>query len=202
MPLSPDFYENKPLIAVRLRRSSKRMKMSAIHFKAQLSTPDAAAKIGPGALITLPKEASAKLPSRGMAMVEGTINGLRFRVLLQPDGQGSHWFTVDKTMREAAGIDVGDTVTLEIETTKVWPEPTVPTDVKKALEADPKAHELWLDTTPMARWEWLNWMDAVKLPETRSVRPDKLISMLKAGKRRPCCFNRALLMLPKSAESL
>ncbi len=135
-------------------------------------------------------------------MVEGTINNFRFRTVLQPDGEGSHWFSVNKGMREAAGVDEGDTVALEIEPSKVWPEPEVPTEVKDALAADPEAHARWTDITPMARWDWLNWMDSVKLAETRRERPKKLISMLKAGKRRPCCFNRAILMAPKSAELL
>jgi hypothetical protein len=54
----------------------------------------------------------------------------------------------------------------------------------------------------MARWDWLNWMDAVKLAETRKERPKKLVSMLKGGKRRPCCFNRAARTQPKVAELL
>lgn len=176
--------------------------MSAIRFKAKLYRPDATAKIGPWTLLTLPKSASAKLRTRGMTMVEGTINGFRFRAVLEPDGQGSHWFRVNKAMREAARVDVGDTVTLEIEPARVWPAPQVPTDLKNALAADPQAHALWIDITPMARWDWINWMDAVKLLETRRERPEKLCSMLKAGKRRPCCFNRTLLTLPKSAEPL
>ena len=89
--------------------------MSTIRFKAKLFRPDAAAKIGSWTLLTLPKSASTKLPSRGMTMVEGTINGFRFRAALEPDGKGSHWFRVNKTMREAAGADAGDTVTLENE---------------------------------------------------------------------------------------
>ena len=105
-------------------------------------------------------------------------------------------------MQGAAGVGVGDTIALEIEPTKVWPEPEVPMDLKNALATDPQAHALWEDITPMARWEWINWMDIVKQNETRKVRPEKLCSMLKSGKRRPCCFNRALLATPRSAELL
>ncbi len=168
--------------------------MSAIRFDAKLEAPDA--------VLTLPKSASDKLPSRGMVLVEGTVNDSRFRVVLQPDGQGSHWLKVGKAMRQAAGINADDTATIKIEPTKVWPEPTVPSDLKKALAADPQAQALWLDITPMARWDWLNWMGSVKLPKTLRERPEKLCSMLKAGKRRPCCFNRAIQMPPKSAEPL
>ncbi len=176
--------------------------MSTIRFKAKLYTPDEAARLRSSTLITLPKDASDQLPSRGMTMIEGTLNGSKFRVVLQPDGQGSHWFSVNKAMREAAGVDDGDNITLEIEPTKLWPEPDVPADLMKALAADPQANTQWLDITPMARWDWLNWLGSVKLAATLRERPEKLCSMLKDGKRRPCCFNRAMLMPPKTAELL
>jgi hypothetical protein len=54
---------------------------STIRFSAKLFRPKATEKIGSWTLLTLPKSASAKLPSRGMTMVEGTINGFPFRVL-------------------------------------------------------------------------------------------------------------------------
>ncbi len=107
--------------------------MSTIRFEAKLF------KIGSWTLLRLPKSASAKLPSRGMTMVEGTINGFRFQAALEPDGKGSHWFRVDKTMSKAAGADAGDTVTLAIEPVKEWPEPNVPADLKNALAAAPQA---------------------------------------------------------------
>ncbi len=176
--------------------------MLVIRFKARLQKPDAAEKIGSEVILMLPGDVSAKLPSRGTTMVEGVINSLRFSVPLEPDGRGSHWFRVNKTMREAAGVDIGDTVTLEIKSTKTWPEPKIPTDLKNALEADLQAQALWADITPMARWEWIRWMDSVVLPKTRKERPKKLCSMLRSGKRRPCCFNRAMRTLPKGAELL
>ena len=45
--------------------------MSTIDFEAKLFN------IGAWILLRLPESASAKLPSRGMTMVEGTINGFR-----------------------------------------------------------------------------------------------------------------------------
>ncbi|MGA2625532.1 MAG: hypothetical protein ABSF63_00535 [Candidatus Bathyarchaeia archaeon] len=53
-------------------------------------------------------------------------------------------------VREATGADAGDTVTLAIEPTKEWPEPEVPADLKNALAGAPRAHALWMDTTPNA----------------------------------------------------
>jgi hypothetical protein len=119
--------------------------MSTIRFEAKLF------KIGSWALLKLPESASVKLPSRGMTMVEGTMNDLRFQAPLEPDGKGSHWLKLDKTMRKAAGADPGDTVMLAITPIKEWPEPHVPADLKHALAAAPQAQALWMEITPGAR---------------------------------------------------
>ena len=162
---------------------------SKIRFRATLFRPAATAKVGSWALLTLPKTASAKLPSRGMTTVEGTINGFPFRAALEPDGQGSHWLRVNRTMREAAGADAGDVVTMEIVPAGEEPEPRVPADLRKALATAPKARALWSDITPIARRDWIRWIDSAKRPETRTRRIKITCAMLVAGKRRPCCFN-------------
>lgn len=169
--------------------------MSTIRFEAKLYT------IGSWTILRLPEEASSHLPSRGMTMVEGTINGFRFRAALEPDGKGSHWFEVDKTMREAACADAGDTVTLEIEPTKEWLEPEVPADVQKALSTVPQAHALWMEITPGARWDWIRWIRSTKQAETRQRRIEVACSKLKDGKRRPCCFNRNLCTEPSVSSN-
>lgn len=158
--------------------------MSTIRFKAKVF------KIGSWNILSLPKSASAKLPTRGMTLVKGTINDSRFQAALEPDGRGSHWFRVDKTARGAADVVAGDTVTLAIEPVREWPEPEMPTDLKNALAIAPQAHALWVDITPMARWDWIRWIVSTKQPETRQRRIGNAFAMLKAGKRRPCCFNR------------
>src|SRR5512143_1240649 len=117
-------------------------------------------KIGGWTILRLPESASAKLPSRGMTLVEGTINGFRSKIVLEPDGKGSHWFRVDSALREAAGVDAGGTVTMAIEPSKEWPEPEVPADLNQALASDPPANGLWVKLTTMARWDWLRWIRA------------------------------------------
>lgn len=163
---------------------------SVIHCKAKLYESDKADKIGSGILLTLPNSASAKLPSRGMAMVEGTMNGFHFQAALEPDGKGSHWFKLNDNLLKGAKVSVGDTVVLVIEASKEWPEPKVPADLHKALTVDSQAHVTWLDITPMARWDWIRWIGAAKQQKTRERRIEVTCSKLRAGKRRPCCFDR------------
>lgn len=160
--------------------------MSAITFKTKPF------KIGEWTILLLPKEASAKLPSRGIAMVKGTINDFRFQTALEPDGRGSHWFRVDDSLSKAANAAAGDTVTLAIEPTKEWSEPKVPADIEKGVAADKQAHDLWTKITPMARWEWIRWVRATSKDETRKRRIEVARSKLKSGERRPCCFNSSM----------
>jgi uncharacterized protein YdeI (YjbR/CyaY-like superfamily) len=68
-------------------------------------------------------------------------------------------------------------------------EPRVPTDLRKALAATPKAKAQWKDLTPIARTDFISWIDSAKHQETRRRRIEKACSMLSAGKRRPCCYS-------------
>ncbi len=158
-------------------------------------------KIGGWTLLRLPESASAKLPSRGMALVEGAINGFHSKIVLEPDGKGSHWFRVDAGLRETAGIKAGDAVTVAVEPSKAWPEPKMPADLNQALASHPQANALWVNITPMARWDWLRWIRATNNQETRSQRIEVALSKLKAGERRPCCFNRNLCTEPEVSKN-
>src|ERR1022692_2977600 len=164
---------------------------SKIRFRAKLFRPAATGKAGSWTFLTLPKGASAKLPTRGMTTVEGLINGFPFRATLEPDGQRGHWLKVDRKLREAAGADAGDVVTLEIAPSGEELESRVPADLRKALAAAPKARALWADITPIARRDWIQWITSAKQPETRARRVNNACSMLAAGKRRVCCFDRS-----------
>jgi Bacteriocin-protection, YdeI or OmpD-Associated/Domain of unknown function (DUF1905) len=164
---------------------------SKICFKAKLLRPAATGKNESWMFLVLPKNASAKLPSRGMAAVEGTINGFRFQATLEPDGQKSHWLKVDRKLREAAAAEAGDVVTLEITPAGEEPEPRLPADLRKALAAAPKARALWSDITPIARKDWIHWIMSAKQPETRARRVRNACTMLAGGKRRVCCFDRS-----------
>lgn len=177
---------------------------SKIRFKAKLFRPAGSEK-SEWTFLTLPKSASAKLPSRSMTAIEGTINQLPFEAVLEPDGQKSHWLRVDRKLCEAAGADAGDIVTLEIAPAAEEPEPAIPADLRTALAtAEPKARAVWEDITPIARRDWIHWITSAKQAETRVRRIKNACSMLAAGKRRVCCFDRSgfyskSLSAPKAA---
>ena len=170
--------------------------MSTIHFEAKLF------KIGSWTILRLPEDASAKLPSRGMTMVLGTINGAPFKAVLEPDGRyapkqkPSHWFRPDEELLDEIAAKAGDIVQVSLEPTTEWIEPEVPEDLKQALATSAKADALWKEITPLARWDWIRWIRAVKTPETRQKHIEVALDKLVKGMRRPCCFNRNLCSEP------
>ena len=167
------------------------MTKTSIRFKAKLFRPAEGEKSESWTFLILPKNSSAKLPSRGITAIEGTINGFPFHATLEPDGQKSHWLKVNLKLSKSAGADAGDIVTLEIAPAGKETEPEVPTDLRKALAAAPKARALWSDITPNARRDWIHWITSPKQAETRTRRIKNACSMLAAGKRRVCCFDRS-----------
>ena len=176
--------------------SVSRAKEVTISFDATLST------INTSTVLRLPDAASENLPSRGQVAVHGTISGMEFQTVLEPDGSSGHWMRVDDALQHAAGISQGELATLEVALTKDWPEPSVPRDLATALAGAPqRIQDLWKDITPMARWEWVRWVNATKATDTRRRRVDVSISKMKSGKRRPCCFNLAACTDPDLSKS-
>ncbi len=175
---------------------SQRTPVPAIRFDATLD------KLDTSMILRLPENASRKLPSRGQVAVAGTINGHGFQTVLEPDGSFGHWMRLDARLQQALALNPGDTATLEIETRKEWPEPLVPRDLEAALAAAPqKIQDLWKHITPMARWEWVRWVNATRNPDTRNRRVEVTISKMRSGKRRPCCFDLASCTDPNLSKN-
>src|SRR5580765_3888972 len=169
--------------------------MPKIRFQAKLTV------LGSHTILRLPEAASRKLPSRGMSMVEGTFKDHAFQAPLEPDGMGSHWLKVSNTMIKAARVKVGDSVSVALEPMALWPEPEVPADLAEALAADPQVRGLWMDITPVARWDWIRWIGSTRNGDTRMIRVEKTLSKLRSGKRAACCFNRSQCTDPSMSRN-
>ena len=64
----------------------------------------------------------------------------------------------------------------------------IPADLRKALTADSAARVAWQSLTPLARNEWICWTVTVKQQMTRDEHVKRVVSELKEGMRRPCCW--------------
>ena len=153
-------------------------------------------------ILRLPESESEKLSSRGQVSVKASINGHEFRTVLEPDGYWGHWMRVTDDLQKAANVAVGDTAHIELHIVKDWPEPVLPKDIDAALKVAPeKVKDKWKDITPMARWEWIRWVNSTGNTDTRAIRIEKTISKLNGSHRRPCCFNLAACTDPELSKS-
>jgi uncharacterized protein YdeI (YjbR/CyaY-like superfamily) len=64
----------------------------------------------------------------------------------------------------------------------------LPLDLEAALSANPQALATWEDITPLARNEWICWVESAKKSVTRNKRIAWGCENLEEGKRRPCCW--------------
>lgn len=164
--------------------------VTPIKFKAKLSRP-VEPKGAAWTFVVLPAATSKQLPTRSMVTVDGTLEGHAFQATLEPDGQGSHWFKVEKAVREAAGVAAGDSGAFTLTPVEKEPEPKVPADLKEALAGNAAAKATWTDITPVARRDWIHWITSGKKAETRAKRIDVACDKLASGNRRACCFDRS-----------
>ena len=63
-----------------------------------------------------------------------------------------------------------------------------PADLRKALTSASSALNAWEDISPIARNEWICWIESAKKSETRDHRIKRTWTELTEGKRRPCCW--------------
>lgn len=64
----------------------------------------------------------------------------------------------------------------------------LPADLRAALSANATALEAWNDITPLARNEFICWVEDAKRQETRERRIRRTGEELEDGMRRPCCW--------------
>ncbi len=64
----------------------------------------------------------------------------------------------------------------------------LPADLRSALAGNATALAAWQDITPLARNEFICWVEDAKQAATRARRILRTQEELEEGKRRPCCW--------------
>lgn len=64
----------------------------------------------------------------------------------------------------------------------------LPPDLRDALSASATALPTWESLTPLARNEFICWVEDAKQDATRARRIRRTLEELDEGKRRPCCW--------------
>ena len=116
--------------------------------------------------------------------VRGTVNGTPFRSRLAVYG-GTTYLGLTKAIRSAAGIEVGDTVTVVIERDDAPRVVDVPEPLARLLKRDKAANAAFDKLAFTHRKEYAEWIAEAKRDETRERRAAKAIAMLRDGVAHP-----------------
>jgi hypothetical protein len=139
---------------------------------------------GPAAAIVLDDELVAAVgegPKR--FPVVATVNGHTWRTSVARMG-GEFLVGLNREVREAAGVQAGDRVEVELALDTAPREVEVPDALAAALDGDPEARAAFDRLAYTHRKEYARWVDEAKRDETRQRRVVQALQMLREGKTR------------------
>jgi len=132
--------------------------------------------------ITIPFDVPEVFGARGRVPVRGTINGHPFRSSVFTMG-GRTFMVVNREMRAGAGVEGGQTISVELERDTEPRVVTPPADLARAIEADPAARAAWEKLSYTHRKEHVRAVEEAKRPETRARRVERSVALLAAGRK-------------------
>jgi hypothetical protein len=130
--------------------------------------------------IVVPDEVIAALGTSKRPPVTVTVNGHRYRTTAVRMG-GRYLVPLAAEHREAAGVQAGETVVVDLEPDTAPREVELPADLAEAMDDAARAAYDGLSYTH--RKEWVRWVEEAKKPETRTSRIEKTVTGLREGRK-------------------
>ena len=147
-------------------------------FKAVLkSTP----RGGGGHQVEVPTDVATRLGLKGFPKIQAVIEGTLYRGSLMPMGDGTYCLGVLKSILEAAGVDIGDTITVDLDLDTASRTVEMPADLAKTLARDKKATAAWESLSYTNKKEMARSLEGAKRPETRERRLAAALQSLRKG---------------------
>ena len=136
---------------------------------------------GSGRLVEVPLDVRA-LFGEARPPVKATVNGYTFSSTIAVY-DGRYYLGFNREVREAAGIDVGDVLTIDLERDEDERTVELPDDLAAALDA--AARRAFDDLSFTHRREYVRWIEGAKREETRKRRVAKAVELLRGGVKTP-----------------
>jgi hypothetical protein len=136
---------------------------------------------GGGALVELPPDVIAALGGMKQMRVLGTVNGIAYRSSTMPMGGGRLCMGVHKATRQAAGVEFGDTVAVEILRDDSPRVLEIPPELETAFVAEPALRDGFDALSFSRRRDLAGPISEAKKPETRAARLEKALAALRAN---------------------
>ena len=133
--------------------------------------------------IRVPPEVLTTLGQRKRAPVKVTINAYTYRTTIAVYG-GKSYIGVRREVREAAGVEAGDGLTVGLEYDSELRMVDLPEALRVALEADAKASAAFDKLSYTRKKEFVDWVTGAKKAETLQRRLGQAIKMLRGPGRR------------------
>jgi hypothetical protein len=134
---------------------------------------------GGGTLVPIPTDVAASLGLRGMPKIQAVIAGLPYRGSLMPMGDGTYCLGVLKSIQDAAGVGLGDTIDVLIELDTVPRSVEPPPDLAQVLNRDRRAAAAWAKLSFTNQKEIARSLEEAKKPETRERRLKAAVARLR-----------------------
>ena len=135
---------------------------------------------GGGAYVLLPAHVLTALGGGGRIRVTGTLNGVSFASSTMSIGGGQVCLGVHKATRQAAGVDIGELVEVEVERDDRPREVEVPADLAAALAGDESAATAFERLSFTHRREYVEWITGAKRAGTRERRLAQTLDQLRS----------------------
>ena len=128
--------------------------------------------------LEIPPEVVESLGAGKRPPVRITLNGhsWRSRVAIM---RGRYLVGLSNANRQAAGVQIGETVTVDLELDTEPRRVVVPADLQAELEADPAAHAAWDRLAFSHKREHVRAIESAKKPETRRRRVESALAALR-----------------------
>ncbi len=149
-----------------------------VRFKGLLT---ATPRGGGGTLVPIPKDVAAQLGLKGMPKIQAVIAGTPYRGSLMPMGDGTYCLGVLKSIQEAAGVGLGDTIEVLMELDTEPRTVEAPADLASVLAKDKRLAADWEKLSFTNKKEMAASITDAKKPQTRKRRLEAAVAKLKAG---------------------
>jgi uncharacterized protein YdeI (YjbR/CyaY-like superfamily) len=153
----------------------------------------------------IPFDAAKIWGKRGQLKVQGEINGFAFSATLFPDGQGHHFFIVNKKMLSGGKTAAGLTAKFRLQpdtTPRITVSP--PAELLRELGQSKRLLKFFESLNPSRRHEIAKWVAEPKGEESRRRRAlqiaERLMETMEAERELPPIMQLAFRQNPKANE--
>ena len=153
----------------------------------------------------VPFDAAKLWGKRGQIKVQGEINGFAFSTTLFPDGQGHHFFIVNKKMLSGGKAAAGLTAKFRLQpdtTPRITFSPSA--ELLRELGQSKRLLKFFESLNPSRRHEIAKWIAQCKTSEARKRRSqrlaERLMETMEAERELPPILQLAFRQNPRAAE--